>query len=119
MQQFFNGAPQYVWDDGVTFNFDIAGFNNGSLGFFHRPIHFLLSRRYTGALPLRLSGPSTTTWRVGWRFLNTATVKGHRYILYMTIQLMLIIRPGRGWLSRREVARRSSGVDGQCTGYTR
>jgi len=39
MQQLITGAPQYVWDDGVTFNFDISGFNKGSLGFFHRPIN--------------------------------------------------------------------------------
>ena len=38
MQQFFNGVPQYVWDDGVTFNFQITGFAP-ALGFFHRPIN--------------------------------------------------------------------------------
>ena len=38
MQQFFNGVPQYVWDDGVTFNFQITGFGP-ALGFFHRPLN--------------------------------------------------------------------------------
>jgi hypothetical protein len=38
MQQFFNGVPQYVWDAGVTLNFQITGFAP-ALGSFHRPIN--------------------------------------------------------------------------------
>lgn len=41
MQQFFNGVPQYVWDDGVTFNFTVTNSEGQSwnCGFFHRPYH--------------------------------------------------------------------------------
>lgn len=41
MQQFFNGVPQYFWDDGVTFTFHITDTTGRSFncGFFHRPFH--------------------------------------------------------------------------------
>jgi hypothetical protein len=71
MQQFVTGVPSGLEDDGAMFRFNVG---NVTGGFMHRPI----DTPTAGPLHLRLSGPSITTWKAGWRLSNTALATANR-----------------------------------------